>query len=165
MKRVTAIVACVLSTIALNSYAADVRIPIDIFGGPAGNIGYIEALDTPYGLLLTPDLRGLTPGTHGIHIHENPACEKEGDAAGGHLDPTKTDKHLGPYDSKGHLGDLPSLVVSHNGTASRPLLAPRLKVKDILNHAIIIHSGGDNYSDIPTKLGGGGKRVACGIIK
>ena len=28
----------------------------------------------------------------------------------------------------------------------------------------MIHSGGDNYSDEP-KLGGGGARVACGVIE
>jgi Cu-Zn family superoxide dismutase len=29
---------------------------------------------------------------------------------------------------------------------------------------MMIHAGGDNYSDKPKALGGGGKRVACGII-
>jgi Cu-Zn family superoxide dismutase len=29
----------------------------------------------------------------------------------------------------------------------------------------MIHSGGDNYSDVPEKLGGGGGRIACGVIK
>jgi Cu-Zn family superoxide dismutase len=28
----------------------------------------------------------------------------------------------------------------------------------------MIHQGGDNYSDDPKKLGGGGARVACGVI-
>ncbi len=28
----------------------------------------------------------------------------------------------------------------------------------------MIHAGGDNYSDTPEKLGGGGARVACGVI-
>jgi superoxide dismutase, Cu-Zn family len=29
----------------------------------------------------------------------------------------------------------------------------------------MIHSGGDNYSDAPAPLGGGGARIACGVIK
>lgn len=29
----------------------------------------------------------------------------------------------------------------------------------------MIHAGGDNYSDKPEKLGGGGSRIACGVIK
>ncbi|WP_324128836.1 superoxide dismutase family protein, partial [Acinetobacter baumannii] len=29
----------------------------------------------------------------------------------------------------------------------------------------MIHAGGDNYSDSPQPLGGGGARIACGVIK
>ena len=28
----------------------------------------------------------------------------------------------------------------------------------------MIHAGGDNYSDQPQPLGGGGARIACGVI-
>ncbi len=30
--------------------------------------------------------------------------------------------------------------------------------------SIMIHAGGDNYSDTPARLGGGGARVACGVV-
>ena len=39
---------------------------------------------------------------------------------------------------------------------------------DILNVVIVVqrvHAGGDNYSDQPAPLGGGGARIACGVIK
>jgi len=126
-------------------------------------IGTITFTDTRNGLLITPNLTHLQPGPHGFHIHENPSCANAGEAAGGHFDPQKTGKHLGPYE-KGHLGDMPVLVVDKDGNATLPLLAPRLTTKEIEGHAIIIHEGGDNYSDQPKKLGGGGKRVACGVI-
>jgi len=29
----------------------------------------------------------------------------------------------------------------------------------------MVHVGGDNYSDNPEALGGGGARMACGVIK
>jgi superoxide dismutase, Cu-Zn family len=28
----------------------------------------------------------------------------------------------------------------------------------------MIHAGGDNYADQPQPLGGGGARIACGVI-
>jgi Cu-Zn family superoxide dismutase len=28
----------------------------------------------------------------------------------------------------------------------------------------MIHAGGDNYADQPAPLGGGGARIACGVI-
>ncbi len=28
----------------------------------------------------------------------------------------------------------------------------------------MIHAGGDNCADLPEKVGGGGARIACGVI-
>lgn len=125
-------------------------------------MGNIVFKDSQYGLLITPNLKGLPQGVHGFHIHEHADCGDHAMKAGDHLDPNQAGKHLGPY-SEGHLGDLPTLVVNDHGVANTPVLAPRLKVSDIKNHAIMIHAGGDNYSDKPT-LGGGGARIACGKI-
>ncbi len=127
------------------------------------SIGTIEITQTQYGVLLTPKLKNLSSGPHGFHLHQNPSCDDHAMAAGGHFDPAKTDKHLGPY-GKGHLGDLPVLWANSDGTATTPILAPRLKIKDFPGHTLMIHAGGDNYSDNPEKLGGGGARIACGII-
>jgi len=137
--------------------------------GPA--IGSVIFADSKWGLLVTPNLSGLPAGVHGFHIHEKPACgpaEHEGKtaagfAAGGHLDPAATKHHLGPY-GNGHVGDLPPLVVNADGKATTPVLAPRLMVKDVQGHSIMIHAGGDNYADEPEPLGGGGPRIACGVI-
>lgn len=128
------------------------------------SIGIIEATDTKYGLLIKPQLHGLSPGLHGFHLHKNPSCADNGKAAGGHFDPKDTGKHLGPYSDKGHLGDLPALYVNKEGNANLPVLAPRLTTKDLMGHALMIHAGGDNYSDSPKKLGGGGERLACAVV-
>lgn len=134
-------------------------------------IGMIVFQDTPKGLKIVPDLSGLSEGQHGIHVHENPSCEpmeKDGAmvpglAAGGHFDPGNTGRHEGPK-GEGHLGDLPVLHVGPAGKATRSMYAPRLTTADLDGRAIIIHAGGDNYSDTPAKLGGGGARVACGVV-
>jgi superoxide dismutase, Cu-Zn family len=128
------------------------------------DIGTVTVEQNKYGLLFVPNLHDLPPGAHGFHIHQNPSCDNHGDAAGGHLDPHHTGKHLGPYNDHGHLGDLPVLVVNPDGSATIPVLAPRLKMADIKGHALMIHKGGDNYSDYPQKLGGGGARIACSVI-
>lgn len=132
--------------------------------GAGYDIGYVKADDTIYGLLLTPKLKGLSPGIHGFHVHVEPMCSNRGMDAGGHLDPLKINLHNGPYAGNSHLGDLPVLIVNMQGEANLPVLAPRLKLSDIRNHALMIHAGGDNYSDHPEKLGGGGERFACGVI-
>ena len=85
-------------------------------------------------------------------------------AAGGHYDPAHSGKHEGPA-GDGHSGDLPALKVADDGTATTAVVAPRLKIADILNRSIMIHAGSDNYSDSPKPLGGGGARIACGVIE
>lgn len=142
--------------------------------GIGKSIGTIKIAKSEWGLLLTPSLAGLSSGLHGFHVHEKPDCgaaEKDGKAvaglaAGGHFDPAATGKHLGPYESKGHLGDLPALAVNAEGKAEHPVLAPRIRdIAEIRGRALVIHGGGDNYADEPSKLGGGGPRVACGVIR
>ncbi len=140
--------------------------------GVGAEIGTVTLMDTPQGLKLVPSLSGLAPGVHGFHVHEKPDCAagmKDGKpaaglAAGGHLDPAGTGKHEGPS-GKGHLGDLPALAVGADGKATEAVVAPRLKTGDVKGRSLMIHAGGDNYSDVPEKLGGGGGRVACGVIK
>lgn len=139
--------------------------------GTGKKIGTVTAKETPYGTVFTPRMSGLSPGLHGFHIHKNPSCQPgkkngktvPGLGAGGHYDPGNTGSHKGPY-AEGHLGDLPALYVDTGGKANHPVLAPRVKLSDLKGRALMIHAHGDNYSDQPKKLGGGGGRIACGVI-
>lgn len=159
------------SLLAAVAGAATVELQFIDANGNTGKAGTVMLEDTPYGLLLTPELSGLPAGIHGFHVHANGSCAPgmnngvatAGFAAGGHWDPDKSDAHLGPY-GKGHKGDLPALYVAADGKANYPVLAPRLKAAELGGHALMLHVGGDNHSDHPAKLGGGGARLACGLI-
>ena len=155
-----------LSVFAVSVYASDITTTVysTAKGAQEKSLGTVTFSDTKYGLLITPNLHNLLPGLHGFHIHQNPSCADTGMAAGGHLDPQKTNKHAGPYSDTGHLGDLPALYVDANGQAAHPEIAPRLKISNIKNHSLMLHAGGDNYTDQPP-MGGGGNRIACGVIK
>jgi Cu-Zn family superoxide dismutase len=83
--------------------------------------------------------------------------------AGAHLDPTGSGRHGLPW-GDGHLGDLPALYVAADGTASYPVLASRLKLGDLTGRSLMVHAGGDNHADHPAPLGGGGGRIACGVV-
>jgi Cu-Zn family superoxide dismutase len=163
-----------LLVVPISAHADELAIPMHLIdnAGIGRDIGTVKASSSPYGTVLAPDLRDLSAGLHGFHVHQNPNCGPElkdgkkvpGLAAGGHYDPAGTGSHEGPY-VNGHLGDLPALYVDTNGKASLPVLAPRLKLSDLKGRSLIIHAGGDNYSDYPEKLGGGGARMACGVVK
>lgn len=153
------------TSISVPIYAVDAK-------GLSKSLGIIKISQSRYGLIFTPELEGLPPGVHGFHIHEHPSCaaavgehgQAAAMAAGGHWDPNHTQSHAGPY-KDGHRGDLPALYVEADGRARYPVLAPRLTaLNEVRGHALMIHMGGDNYSDYPKPLGGGGERIACGMI-
>ena len=156
------------------SWSADMVVDIHAIDdtGMGSSLGTIAVSATPYGTLFSPELTGLTPGLHGFHVHENPNCSAAvkggktvpGRAAGGHYDPAGSGRHEGPY-ANGHLGDLPPLFADRNGQSSLPVLSPRIKLSDLKGRSLIIHAGGDNFSDSPKALGGGGARVACGLVQ
>ncbi|CAN7296785.1 superoxide dismutase [Cu-Zn] SodC [Phenylobacterium sp. LjRoot219] len=160
---------------AAPALAASVTVPMALATeqGQGASVGKITLSDAGHGVSIALDLQGLPPGQHGFHLHANPSCDpaKAADgkitpagAAGPHLDPAKTEKHLGP-EGAGHLGDLPRIDVAADGTARATLMAHRLgTVADFQGHALMIHAGGDTYSDTPT-LGGGGARLVCGVVR
>ena len=177
MRKKLFVLLSVLGLIILISgaaFAGDIVVQMNLITdqGVGKSIGTVVISDTPHGLLLVPMLSGLMPGIHGFHVHQNADCgpavkdgkQVAGLAAGGHYDPAGTGKHEGPY-AQGHIGDLPALYVGADGMVTTPVLAPRLKTADLMGRSLMIHAGGDNYSDMPAALGGGGGRIACGIIK
>ena len=159
--------------LALPVVAAEVVVPMHMVNeqGMAQAIGQVTISESAHGLVFTPQLTGLPPGVHGFHVHENGSCAaglRDGKsvpalAAGGHYDPLGSKRHSTPW-GDGHLGDLPGLVVDHHGQASYAVLAPRLKLSDVKSRSLMVHVGGDNHADHPEPLGGGGARMACGVI-
>jgi len=142
--------------------------------GVGDRIGFIRLQDTPVGLLFAPDIHGvfqfgLMPGLHGFHVHERGALEPRwngsemvpGGMAGEHYDPERTGSHRGPY-GDGHRGDLPALTVDQNGSIISPVVAPRLTLGEIMGRAVVVHVGGDNYTDHPPN--GGGKMRVLGAV-
>lgn len=139
--------------------------------GTEASIGQITIREVDDGLAFYPQLDGLSPGLHGFHVHENGDCgarAPDGErgpalAAGGHYDPEDAGAHKAPWE-EGHKGDLPALYVNQEGQAIHPVFVSGLELDDVQKRALVIHEGGDNYADEPKPLGGGGARVACGVI-
>ncbi|WP_413043979.1 superoxide dismutase [Cu-Zn] SodC [Pseudomonas sp. YJ42] len=169
------IIAALAGCTAMSLQAETLSVPMKAVTaeGVGESVGTVKIESSQYGLVLRPELSGLDSGAHGFHIHAKGSCEpaqKDGEtiaagAAGGHWDPKNTGKHGEPW-GEGHMGDLPALMVDGDGKANQPVLAPRLKsLGDIKGLALMVHKGGDNHSDHPQPLGGGGARVACGVIE
>ena len=156
---------------ALAAKSSKVNVHLITADGVGKSVGTITIKEDKAGVILETKLTGLPPGEHGFHLHEKPSCDpadKEGkktagEAAGPHYDPAMTKSHKGP-EGGGHKGDLPKLVVSDKGEAKDKLSVKGLTLADFSGKSLMIHAGGDNYADQPKPLGGGGARVACGVI-
>src|SRR3989338_4660581 len=127
-----------LFSIAQPIFADQATSTISTTGDNPQTLGHIEFKDSPYGLLITPNLNQLPPGLLGFHLHQHPDCGDHGMHAGSHFDPDQSNSHQGPY-GQGHLGDLPALYVNSLGEAKLTVLAPRLKVKDLQGLTVMIH--------------------------
>lgn len=174
MKKLSMLVtALALAGASSAALAEDVKMSFLTPEGVGKSAGTITLKDTKAGLQFTPHLKGLPPGERGFHVHEKGSCDPgmvngktaPGGGAGGHLDPKGTKAHKGPMATDGHQGDLPFITVAADGSATKTVVAPHLKLADVKGRALMIHAGGDNYSDKPEPLGGGGARLVCGVVK
>lgn len=181
MTRIWGALAGTLLGTALAFSATAEEVTVDMHAvsdqGVGEKIGTVRLFDGDGGMVIDADLTELSPGPHGFHLHENPSCEPARNdegmmaaamAAGGHYDPENTGKHMGPS-GRGHKGDLPVIQVLATEDGAEPFkrveVAPALTVAEARGHALVIHAQGDNYSDEPKPLGGGGARIACGVLQ
>lgn len=138
--------------------------------GIGEKIGTAQVSEGKGGVSFKLAVTGLPPGPRGFHVHEKGDCGpamKDGKmtagiAAGEHFDPEAKKSHKGPKGA-GHKGDLPALNATAKGI-NQTVTAPRLKLADVQGRSLVIHEGGDNYTDQPEN-GGGKGRVACGVIR
>lgn len=129
-------------------------------------VGSVQFIPHAKGVRVLGHVMNLTPGKHGIHVHEKgDLSAPDLSSAGGHYNPTN-EPHAGPDAERRHVGDLGNITAESNGTANIDIVDKRIKLEgphSILGRAFIIHSGPDDFTSQPS--GNSGKRVAGGIIQ
>lgn len=124
--------------------------------------GVIRLTQTTKGLRLSGEVRGLTPGKHGFHIHEyGDLRSADGKSAGAHYAP-QGHKHGGPDSPEHHAGDLGNIAANDAGVAKVDILADDLKLHFVIGRSIVVHGGQDDLQSQPS--GDAGPRVAYGVI-
>jgi Cu-Zn family superoxide dismutase len=152
--------------VKLQEPAAEARL-FDSSGARAGVATFTEAEGQ---LQLGVSVTGLSPGPHGMHVHENGTCTPPTfESAGSHFNPGS--RQHGLLNPQGpHAGDMPNLEVEADGSAdttlmvSSALLAPG--PESMLGEqprAFVIHAKPDDQKTDPS--GNSGDRVVCGVIE
>lgn len=153
--------------------AAAGPVSTDIKDAAGKSIGTATLSDGPHGVLLRLQVKGLTPGWHGLHFHEKGDCgTPDFKSAGAHVHNAGEVVH-GLLNPKGNdLGDLTNLYVAADGTANAEVFSSFVSLKgdggrsalqDADGSSIVIHASPDDYQSQP--IGGAGARVACAVIK
>jgi len=143
---------------------------VNMHNDTGDKVGTATLSENPDGVHIDLDVKGLSPGFHGIHIHEKASC-KQPDfiSAGNHFNPKK--KEHGLLHPKGaHLGDLKNIEATKDGKVKKELtvkgttlLNKNTSKESIRGTSLIITSDPD---DGMTQVSGdAGKRIVCGEIK
>ena len=122
------------------------------------------------GVHITVDVeRDLSPGAHGLHIHEKPDCSDiPGKSMGAHFSPD--DKQHGlPGFAEHHLGDLGNLTVNKSGGGELEITVARATLKDgdelsLVGRALVIHQKRDEGRRSQPS-GDSGPPIACAVIE
>lgn len=144
------------------------RTTAPIIGESGEQIGEITLINGPHGVLATLAIAAgsLSPGWHGVHIHQVGDCSDTGTFK-------EAESHLGKIEG-GHgllnpdgpeTGDLPNLHAPANGPAAMQFFSERLDfeaMEDTNGAALVIHETRDDHSSQP--IGGAGARVACAVL-
>ncbi len=171
MKRQVAVLGVLFASFAGAANAAEKVVAINgiTAEGVGAKIGEIAVSEAGKGTEFKINVAEIPDGEHGFHVHEKGDCgpglkdgkPAAGMAAGNHYDPQATKSHKGPH-APGHSGDLPKLAAKSK-KISETVVAPNLPFAETAGRALMIHEGGDTYSDTP-ESGGGKGRIACGVV-
>ncbi len=157
-------VACVAS---FSAHAQTAKAPLKDAAGK--DVGTVDLVQTPQGVLLKMSLKGIPAGEHAFHVHAVGKCEPPFTTAGGHFNPASK-KHGMEAAEGAHAGDMPNLHVPANGELVIEIANPAISlvkgqpnsVFDADGSAIVIHAKADDYKSDPA--GNAGDRIACGVI-
>ena len=142
---------------------------IEMYNASGDMVGTATFTEQEDGVQIKVKVTGLTPGFHGIHVHEYPKCEgPDFKSAGNHFNP-EGKKHGLLHPDGAHLGDLPNIEADESGKVEAEIMAPNATLlEDDLSFlrgdgtSLVIHAGPDDGMSQPG--GDAGERIVCGEL-
>tara|TARA_B110000977_G_C11005333_1_gene465514 strand:- start:21 stop:533 length:513 start_codon:yes stop_codon:yes gene_type:complete len=150
--------------------------------------GYVEFNETKSGNIdITLNIKGLSPGLHGFHIHKTGDLRKGCNSLCSHFNPYNTlHGDISSNKNNRHIGDLGNILVQTSGVANYTFTDKLIKLngkRNIIGRSVVIHDLEDDLGvgglDVQhndyiivnekvynesVKTGNAGERIACGVI-
>jgi Cu-Zn family superoxide dismutase len=142
----------------------------DVLGVDGKSLGMVMVQQTPAGVLITADIKGLPAGDHGFHFHQKGLCDpaQKFTTAGDHF-AGKGKQHGLMVMGGPHGGDMPNQHVGADGVLKAQVLNTGVTLGKGVNSlldadgtALVIHGNPDDYTSQPA--GNAGPRIACAVI-
>ncbi|MEQ1713355.1 MAG: superoxide dismutase family protein [Hyphomicrobium sp.] len=164
-----AITAAALLWSIVPAAALGERATADVKARGGKDAGTIDMVETMAGVMLTIKLKGLPPGSHGLHFHDVGKCEGDLASAGAIYNPLGA-KHGFLNEEGPMVGDLSNLIVGSTGEAEVEILSPFVTLNkaaeeslfDANGSSVVIFEKPDDYISEPE--GNAGQRIACGVV-
>jgi Cu-Zn family superoxide dismutase len=160
-------VVAVVALAVVSAQAQTVTKAVAVLSSTKGSSvsGLVTFTKVDGGVKIVADVTGLTPGSHGFHIHEFGDCSAvDATSAGGHFNPHHV-QHGAPDAPAHHAGDFGNLEADASGKAHYERVDTTITLDgadSIVGHGMIVHEKVDDLKTQPT--GNAGARVACGVI-
>lgn len=170
MRMAAAVALLAFTAMAFGKELKPVPVTVKLQNGQGQDAGTATLWPAGKGVKIKLKLHGLTPGEHGIHVHQTAKCEgPDFKSAGGHFNPAN--KHHGLQNPEGpHAGDISNFKADAKGNATATLTAGGVILGDGPNSvftgggtALVVHAKADDGKTDPS--GNSGDRIACGVIQ
>jgi Cu-Zn family superoxide dismutase len=161
--------ALLAATVSMPVHAAGEMANTQLKDASGKAVGDVDLMQTPAGVLIKLQIKGLPPGEHAFHVHAVGKCEPPFESAGPHFNPGNH-KH-GILSGEAHAGDMPNLHVPQSGELSVEVVNAAISLEkgkpnslfDNDGASLVIHAKADDYKTDPA--GNAGDRIACGVIQ
>lgn len=163
MKIKSALLFSAMCLLAFPALAADKTVSLRNANGE--ELGTVQVQTAASGTLFTVELRGVSEGWHGFHIHGAGDCSASDFSSAASHAAHQGEGHGYLSDKGPHEGDLPNIWVGESGQGKAQFFKEGYGEKHMAGKsgsAFILHEGPDDYKTDPA--GGAGGRVACGVI-
>uniref|UniRef100_D3TN65 Extracellular superoxide dismutase [Cu-Zn] n=2 Tax=Glossina morsitans morsitans TaxID=37546 RepID=D3TN65_GLOMM len=134
-----------------------------------GVVRFTAITNDQAGVVVDGVIDGLTPGLHGMHVHEMGDVSGGCDTVGAHYNP-RNSPHGAPHDepNQRHAGDLGNIRADETGRATFRFVDSILEVWDVIGRSVVITQQPDDFgkgcNEQSSIDGNSGERIACGII-
>lgn len=136
-------------------------------GAVNGQINFAQNGDK---LEINGEVKGLTPGKHGFHVHEFGDTSNGCTSTGAHFNPLNQVHGDRTHDVR-HVGDFGNIEAGSDGVAKISIvdhLASLTGQHSIIGRAVVVHQDADDLGlgghELSKTTGNAGARISCGLI-